>query len=52
MLAIQNNYSERIRAQLNEIENLKMQLNTKDITSKASSNKSDDGWFLNGNLLI
>jgi hypothetical protein len=49
MQAIQNNYTERIRSQSAEIENLKTQLNIKDATSKTSSNKSDDGWCLNGN---
>ena len=52
MQAIQNNYTERIRSQSTEIENLKTQLNIKDATSKTSSNKSDDGWCLNGNQTL
>ena len=48
MIAIQNSYSERIKSQMNEIESLKNQLNSKETLSKISSNKSDDGWCLNG----
>ena len=53
LIAIQTNYNERIRSLTNEIEQLKN--NNKETASKASSNKSDDGWFLNGiklNLII
>jgi hypothetical protein len=48
IITIQNSYSERLKSQMNEIESLKNQLNSRDTSTKISSNKSDDGWCLNG----
>jgi hypothetical protein len=62
IISIQNNYNEKLRTQMIELESLKINLEEKqsaldDTIQKlnlsknmltASSNKSEDGWYING----